>query len=242
MSLESVNESFHEQYDHTRDHRAPLVLVVVGDHLVVCRGEEREELLIRPPQVHALKALAHAPVAAFLAIRSRDERRMSAVRASLAKVDSEDPLRSMSLDALDAKMSLAELGPATRPHLLRATDEATRLHLAALHEKTNEALAAMSEEEKRSFVVVVTGDHQARARSVGMQYFRKRLREPEGREERVLYAEAVADVEGAIALVGTNRLDRELARAFFDDEHRLQRDVLGDAAKALLDAMELPDL
>ena len=74
-------------------------------------------------------------------------------------------------------------------------------------------------------------DHQARARSLGMQYFQKRLGEPPGAEERVSYAEGVADAEEALALVGTRRADRAIASAFFGDPHRLQRDVLGDAVR-----------
>ncbi len=73
---------------------------------------------------------------------------------------------------------------------------------------------------------MVTGNHQARARSLGMQYFRRRFAEPEGAEDRVAYAEGVEDPEEALALVGTRRMDREISAAFFGDEKHLQRDVL----------------
>jgi hypothetical protein len=41
-------------------------------------------------------------------------------------------------------------------------------------------------------------------------------------------------------LVGTRRLDRAIASAFFGDPKRLQRDVLGDAAKSALERIALP--
>ena len=87
---------------------------------------------------------------------------------------------------------------------------------------------------------MVTGDHQARTRSLGMQYFCRRLDEPADSEHRVTYAEGVSDEQSALALVGTRRLDRAVARAFFGDPQRLQRDILGDAAHALLAESKLP--
>ena len=91
-------------------------------------------------------------------------------------------------------------------------------------------MSLLGADEQDTLHVVVAGAHQARTRSLGMLYFRKRLAEPEGAERRVLYAESATTPEAARALVGTFLLDRELAEAFFGDAARLQRDVLGDAA------------
>ena len=46
----------------------------------------------------------------------------------------------------------------------------------------------------------------------------------------------------ALALAGTQRLDRVIATAFFGEAKRLQRDILGDARKRLLAEMDLPPL
>jgi hypothetical protein len=43
----------------------------------------------------------------------------------------------------------------------------------------------------------------------------------------------------ALALVGTRRMDIEIATAFFGDAKHLQRDVLGDAVEELLSQTEL---
>lgn len=125
-----------------------------------------------------------------------------------------------------------ELGPV----LLRLTHVATRLQLETLHTSTERALQLLTDAERAALQVVVTGDHQARNMSLGMQYFRLRLREADGAEERVAYAEGVSDEHGALELVGTRRLDHSIARAFFGDRKRLQRDVLGDSAATLLHA------
>ncbi|HEU4535405.1 MAG TPA: hypothetical protein VFS00_14855, partial [Polyangiaceae bacterium] len=72
------------------------------------------------------------------------------------------------------------------------------------------------------------------ARSLAMQYFQKLLGEAPGEERHVTYAEGVSDEAGALALAGTRRLDRAIAGAFFGEPRRLQRDVLGDAARERL--------
>jgi len=40
--------------------------------------------------------------------------------------------------------------------------------------------------------------------------------------------------------VGRLRVDRAIARAFFGDSRRLQRDILGDAAQRLLQQLSWP--
>lgn len=120
------------------------------------------------------------------------------------------------------------------PLLLRLTEHATRLQLDALDRCVNAALGVLDEGQRSALQVVITGDHQARARSLGMQYFRKRFGEAEAAEERVAYAEGVSNAEEARQLVGRRRLDAAMAEAFFADPKRLKRDVLGDAVEAAL--------
>ena len=50
----------------------------------------------------------------------------------------------------------------------------------------------------------------------------------------MIYAEGATSVEAALAVVGKQRIDRDLARAFFGDPNRMERDLLGDAAARLL--------
>jgi hypothetical protein len=147
-------------------------------------------------------------------------------------------LRAGATTPEDLAAFAGEIGPA----LLRTTDDATRVQLDALHASVLRLIAPMTNDERATFQVVVTGDHQARVRSLGMQYFEKLLGEPSGVERRVTYAEGIVDEASAHALVGTRRLDRAIASAFFKDDNRLQRDVLGDAVKARLETMPLAPL
>jgi hypothetical protein len=126
------------------------------------------------------------------------------------------------------------------PRILRATEVATRGQLAALSATFALVLEHLSADQRKVLQVVVLGDHQARSRSLGMQYFQRCLGEAEGVEDRVSYGENVSTEEEAVALVGTQRLDRKIARAFFGDEKRLQRDILGDAAQRVIERMQCP--
>ncbi|HTU63211.1 MAG TPA: hypothetical protein VMF89_32345 [Polyangiales bacterium] len=129
------------------------------------------------------------------------------------------------------KERLAELARTLGPRLLRLTEHATELELTALHAATEAALQAMTPDQRAKFEVVVAGAHQARDRSLPLQYFQKRFGEAPGEERRVAFAESVSGPTEALELVGTRRLDREIAAAFFGNPERLQRDVLGDAAQ-----------
>jgi hypothetical protein len=131
--------------------------------------------------------------------------------------------------------SLSELARALGPRLLGLTEHATELELSALHTATEAALAHMTPQQRASFEVVVAGAHQARDRSLPLQYFQQRLGEEPGEERRIAFAESVSGPAEARKLVGTRRLDREIAAAFFGNPKRLQRDVLGDAAQRLLE-------
>lgn len=268
--LDGVNAEFHGAYEAGRGiavDAAP-VLILLGDLLVLRRGDERRAVAVTPRVYHAIKSVCHAPVALFAALwpvgdgsldaavadalqRLRDHVRATTVGDDITDARAADAARSVLAATLalldralaDARLARAELVAFARgcgPALLRLTDHATAIQLHALHAAFEPIFAAMSPAEREALQVVVAGAHQARERSLAMQYFRKRLREADGAEDRVAYAENATDEDAALALVGTRRLDRAIAGAFFDDEKRLQRDVLGDAAAALLSAWTGP--
>lgn len=265
-SLDLINARFHASYDQARNaakHEGP-VFVVVGDELVVFAAGERHAFSFSPPSFHVIKSVAHAPVALYamfavpdgllqtqlVELRNRvvtalESPAVGALEAESAGSDlvfilqgcrdfiDESMRANPSRGQLDAFAS--DVGPA----LLRLARAATSLQLRALHEHTESALRSLSTAQRSQLHVVVAGDHQARARSLAMQYFCKRFAEPAGAETRVTYAEGVSDEHSALQLVGTQRLDRSIARAFFGEEKRLQRDILGDAAESVLSSFEL---
>ena len=246
------------------------ILVFLNDALIIHRRGERHEFSVTPRLYHVIKSAAHAPIALYSglyllgdrALEPQDRRRLGALRehclASLRALEKDAPeaqLRGELQEVLESTIALIEqrlaAGHASRAALagfarksgallVRLIDEATGVQLEALHARFEAVVATMTPAERGALQVVVAGSHQARERSVAMQYFRKRLGEPLHTEERVAYAENAADEQAALLLVGTRRFDRALAGAFFGDERRLQRDVLGDAAAARLGRLELP--
>jgi hypothetical protein len=267
-ALETVNTHFHDAYDAAKGqakHECP-VFVLLADTLVAFHRGVRTEHRYTPDAFHALKAIAHVPVAIYAELQRLDSDALSPeTRARLeqlrertrqaqskwqtggARLELTDAISAdvrtcfeSSVELLDTLVTGAQLRAAEKfahaigPALLRLIHEATRLQLESLHACVERALAPMSAREREELHVVVTGDHQARARSLGMQYFKQRLRESHDTEERVAYAEGVSDEQQAFELVGTRRLDHAVAAAFFGDRKRLQRDILGDSAAALL--------
>jgi hypothetical protein len=244
------------------------ILVLFGDTLVLFDTERRVEFAASAPCTQVIKAAAHLPVGIFATLQERDfENRLDeSTTERLSQLGCAQPGSHGSLEGLDeasrsdvarvlegcrsfvepiltsrrtSAAELARFSEAIGPLLLQLTEHATRYELDALHEAAEAALQQLTAAGRQRLEVVVAGVHQARARSLGLQYFQKRFGEDPGEERRVAYAEAVATAEEARDLVGTRRLDRSIARAFFRDATRLQRDVLGDAAAQLLRRIEL---
>jgi hypothetical protein len=184
-------------------------------------------------RLETLAARAHKAQATLVAEPPCDAAQAARLAAMVARVldFAEERLASGRHDPPALAAFAAALGPA----LLQASHDATRLQLAALDGAARQLLATLDADEQRRLQVVVAGAHQARVRSLAMQYFRRLLDEPPHSERRVTYAEGIAAEDEAVALVSTRRLDRDIARAFFGDPDRLQRDILGDAARELLE-------
>ena len=255
LSLGRVNDAFHDAYAEakkTAEADAP-VFVLFADVLVVHRAGESIELRVTPARFHALKCAVHAPVAAYaLLCNARDrissdetQKKLVALRERSASAieeggDAAEVLR-MTIEFLDdallGSISRGKLDAFARRAgelIMPLMDRSAEIQLSCLHERADEAFAMLSNEERALLQVVVAGHHQARERSLGMQYFEKRLGREDDRGSRVIYAEGATSIEAALAVVGKQRIDRDLARAFFGDPNRMERDLLGDAAARLL--------
>jgi len=265
-ALESGNEVFHQAYGSARDgvREQVAVLVVLPTELAFHHQNQRRGMPYSRPSFAQAKSAAHIAVALFTLTDTKSDAHCREAVARLrehvasARDAAQRPDRA-SLDEeieklLERCASFAQIacehGGAERlradfagdagPRILRITELATREQIAGLHQAVEEILSTLTPAEQMELEVVVVGDHQARARSLGMQYFKRRFREEPGQDRRVTYGENIADEQEAISLVATRRLDKRIALAFFGDESRLQRDVLGDAAKRCLDEMSFP--
>jgi len=188
------------------------ILVVLADSLIVCKGDQRRSVSFADPLFDALKSAAHAPIAVFAMLStladkelgSRSRLSLGNVReallgVSLGSTDALDEharndvraVAALTFDFVDRVLKLGRVGREglenfagqTGPLLLRLTSHATELRLNALDRATETAILSLNSGERSALRVVVAGDHQARARSLAMQYFEKRR--PRNRE-RVL--------------------------------------------------------
>jgi hypothetical protein len=258
-TLESGNQRFHDAYGSSlaQQPRGP-VIVLLNNELIVRRGELRRAFVLESDEFTAAKLAAHLTVATFLLADDPERLRANlehvekvlATCARAGAIEREivrllEVCRSTArrwlsgVEAPQTERERAEFAQQAREPLLRLTDLATDAELRSLHAATKSALELLSEPERDQLEVVVAGNHQARARSLGMQYFARRFGEHEGEEARVAYGENIETEEEALELVATRRLDRELALAFFGDERRMQRDLLADAATRGLDRMHI---
>jgi hypothetical protein len=260
--FEGANDIFHRVYGGSRSQigeQTPL-LILLATELILHRGGTRTSVVIAPALFHRIKAAAHTAVSLYVLLRELPsgvigektllelEFIKAAVAAALGELEqsqTENTLQELLQTCAELASSAAEarscsperlarFARKTGPAIACLLDIATRAQLETLHAKTEELLAELDADEHASLQVVVAGDHQARKRSLAMQYFQKRLGETEDRELRVSYGENVQTEEQARTLIGTKRLDEAIALAFFDDQRRLQRDVLGDAAARCL--------
>jgi hypothetical protein len=88
-------------------------------------------------------------------------------------------------------------------------------------------------------VVVTIGVHQARERYLQRQFFDWMLRDDPRTQDRVVFAETMTPpplekADDALMLLSKVMLDKGLSEVIFDDRLRLQADVLGDAAEAVI--------
>jgi len=209
--------------------------------LFVLSGAEKQEPTSEPDPLPAAQAR-------WKAVRDHCRVALTGVKQASSQLSNGDLVQLLeqclafgegAFTSGDASAARARFAQEAGPLILRLTEQATREQIGSLHRAVDAAFGRLTRRELDALQVVVAGDHQARSRSLGMQYFKRRLREAPGQDERVTYGENISSEEEALTLVGTRQLDKIIARAFFGDDKRLQRDVLGDAAQLCLDELRL---
>jgi hypothetical protein len=108
-----------------------------------------------------------------------------------------------------------------------------KLELESLHALLGRWRNDLSERRWAGLYVVICA-HQPRYREAACQYFGRLLHQPEGsgaeREDRLVYAEGLCDVDSALDLLARHIVDQWASNLLFGDRRRLQEDLLADAA------------
>ena len=123
-------------------------------------------------------------------------------------------------------------------HYLANAALSAELELDVLNETVMKWKEMLGPENWKAINVVICAGHQARYRETAVQYFQSLLHEKEnlgaGNEDRVIYAEHIHDVDGALDLVARHMIDQNASNVFFGEKHRLQKDLMADGTEKYL--------
>jgi hypothetical protein len=235
------------------------VLLYDGSKLVLLAGpEKRLEGKPVPALYHRLKSLAHLPFTVYLELREVDGElsearlvRLVALRKLISDVEKElptyefgthEPARQQRIvtrtaalidGVIDGRRStraaLEVFAKELGPDMYANTLAAAAVELGHHHDEIRGWLAELDEAERSRLRVVVCGSQMPRSGHRIVQLTAAIL-DVKGEGERIVYAEAIYEEQRALNLLGTHRLDAESAAAFFDDETKLDRDILADGA------------
>jgi len=128
----------------------------------------------------------------------------------------------------------------TQPLAMELAREAGVAQLDALHAQVNQWHRTMKPEEWKTLRVVNIGSQMPRASNVVTQYF-ARLFNEKGEGRRIIYAESLWDEAKALNLLATHQLDSQIGTAFFNDDTRMNRDLLSDIATEYLKLMKFDE-
>ncbi len=248
--------------------RSGPVIVVDGAKLVLLHGKERWEAEVDLSKYHRLKAVAHVPLTVYLLLGDATEdgiseeglaelRRLRELIVAARDAPEERGFRAEqcrrqrklltdSLAAVEEALKRRRCTEKERtafarrmaPLFLDNIADAARVQIDAYHSRVSAWRGQLTAEEWGKLCVVIMGSQMPRKKNLAVQYFARLLGES-GEGRRIVYAEALFDEKRALNLLGTHRLDREIATAFFDDSLRMDRDLLSDAAAEYLRTLKM---
>jgi hypothetical protein len=223
------------------------VLIVGPAHVTLIDGSTRREFEQLSKPYQDLKAMSHLALGmhALFFDAPGDRAKLDELRAAAARAV--ESLQGFTPEQMDRQRELVRLaqsvnGPADVPAYERAA--APLLLANALDAARDEiahfdaAAAQISPGQWKRLHVIVVGAHMAREGEIAMQYFGRKLGEPEGL--RLIFAEGVWDEPGQLQLLGTHLIDASVGEGFFGDPLRMHRDLLSDGAAQVLKQRESP--
>jgi hypothetical protein len=238
------------------------IVIANGDDLILYREGKRTPVKFMPALYHDLKVIDHVPLAIFSLIKpisgdlTEEERvelrRYREVvqtgRDALDKRWPEPKTLARQQEILDASLKYldqvlqAEKGPLPdlqafcrrmAPVLMVNAGEAARAQIDAMNAQMLRWRQELSKDEWGRLQVIVIGSQMPRRGNLAVQYF-SLLLGLKGEGPRLTYAEALWEEPAALRLLGTRLVDTGVGAAFFDDDQRMFRDLLADAATEYL--------
>ena len=237
-----------------------------GDPPIVMRLSDEELLLVGPDGTErfdldtnaydTLKQLSHiAPLAALLldgpdncsagreeidrALLGLHEERLDG-EAAVIVASTRQLLGDFELGTAEFETLVARYRQTVRPALEQAARKAAQADLDALAQAMRKVEARIGKPGLGRVFLVICGGHQSRRHELTGQFYRRwlaaSLDENRADGHRILYAEHRDSVDEVLDLVATRIVDEHIAARLFDDPTRLDEDILGDAARHLLES------
>lgn len=242
----------------------PVIVIAFDDATLLREGHEPATATFTPPLYHRYKEIAHVPFGVHVTLAPYADRPTdTAWRAPLRRllehvVAAEAVLGGVGIPEgrlarerqvvaqsiaymravlaagrVDADM-LRGFSRRMAPLVLAGADDAAALQIDGLHAVVTRWRAALSAAEWARLHVLVLGPKAPREANLAMQYFERVL----GRREagrRLIYSEGLFARDAALTQLGGLVMDRAVARDFFAEEMRMDRDLLSDGARKRLD-------
>jgi hypothetical protein len=248
----------------------PPAFLVLPDRLVLYQRGARREWPLIPPLFDQMKTVAHVTLGLFAVLSPSDGEGLGAdaiaalhqyqaliatARTAVGQVGLSPAQRERQEQILaasdqlaaralaDGRMPTADLTTfcrRVRPLVDANIRDGVIAYLVSLNRGISAALPLLGPEERASYLVIVTGVHQARIDNAAMQYFNRLLHDPAVITQRLMYAENVFDEAGALHLLGVHLMARRVGTAYFDDPYYMNRDLFAPAAEAYVPTMKLP--
>ncbi len=240
------------------------VLIVVGDDLVLRKGEKRTQARVIPEIYHTLKAFDHIPLALDVALAAhasetplgedflnelREYRGLfpaAGERIDKAGLDAEQRARQKAIIAacaqfVDTVLDKRQCSPAER---IAFTRKMTPLLMANASAAARAALDSLHQqvcEWKRQLtprewneLTVLIIGRQLPRQDNLAVQYFARLLGQPGESKRLIYAEGLGDEPRALDLLATHLVDTQVGIDFFNDPNRMARDLLSDGARDYL--------
>ncbi len=239
------------------------IIVAVNDVLILNDGPRHETTQVITDKYTLLKSVDHIVLASFVVLELDTDQMLSDAKLqqlreleslskkALASLDGsglkgevlerQKQLANMALSLLSTTIkektitsdALTTFCRNAHKMVMQNVDEGICDQLLAVNTQVKQWRKELGPEKWDELNVVIVGAHMPRDRNSTMQYFMKLLKQKrEG--ARVFYCEGLSEEADGLKLVGTHLLDRKIAIAFFNDEWRMHRDLLGDAAAKYL--------
>lgn len=243
---------------------SPVIVVAFDDAMLMREGREPVTANFTPPLFHRYKEIAHIPfgvhvtLAPYVGRPSETAWRVPlqrlldhvvAAEAALGTVgipeahmarerrvvaDSIAYMRRVLADGTVDAAGLRAYSRRMAPLVLAGADDASALQIDGLHAIVARWRAELSAGEWARLHVLVLGPKAPREGNLAMQYFERVL----GKREtghRLIYSENIFARDAALTQLGGLVMDRTVARDFFTEEMRMDRDLLSDGARKRLD-------